>query len=157
MEVRGFTDEQGALVAKSWNVMKKNPGEHGLKIFDVAPAAQNMFSFIKDSQIPLDQNPKLKAHAVFVFVMTCETAAQLRKTGKITVEDRHLEQIGATHLKKGVTGEHFEVAKSALLETIKEAVPEIWSQDMENAWAEAYDQLLAAINSQIIKPPSSSD
>jgi hypothetical protein len=28
-----FTEEQEALVVKSWNVMKKNAGELGLKFF----------------------------------------------------------------------------------------------------------------------------
>jgi len=37
------------------------------------------------------------------------------------------------------------VTKFALLETIKEAVPEMWSAEMREAWAEAYDQLAAAI------------
>jgi hemoglobin-like flavoprotein len=37
------------------------------------------------------------------------------------------------------------VTKFALLETIKEAVPEMWSPEMKSAWGEAYDQLVAAI------------
>lgn len=47
-----------------------------------------------------------------------------------------------------------KVTKFALLETIKEAVPEMWSPEMKNAWAEAYDQLVDAIKSEM-KPPSS--
>ena len=31
LEVRAFTEEQEALVVKSWNSMKKNAGELGLK------------------------------------------------------------------------------------------------------------------------------
>ena len=30
---------------------------------------------------------------------------------------------------------------------MKEAVPEMWSPEMKNAWREAYDQLVAAIKS----------
>lgn len=33
MEGRGFTEEQEALVVKSWNAMKKNAGELALKFF----------------------------------------------------------------------------------------------------------------------------
>lgn len=40
-----------------------------------------------------------------------------------------------------------------MLETIKEAVPEMWSPEMKNAWAEAYDQLAAAIKLEM-NPPS---
>lgn len=32
-EVKAFTEEQEALVVKSWNVMKKNAAELGLKFF----------------------------------------------------------------------------------------------------------------------------
>jgi hypothetical protein len=33
LETKGFTEEQEALVVKSWAVMKKNPAELGLKLF----------------------------------------------------------------------------------------------------------------------------
>ncbi|KAL5169194.1 Non-symbiotic hemoglobin 1 [Glycine soja] len=155
---RGFTEEQEALVVKSWNVMKKNSGELGLKfflkIFEIAPSAQKLFSFLRDSTVPLEQNPKLKPHAVSVFVMTCDSAVQLRKAGKVTVRESNLKKLGATHFRTGVANEHFEVTKFALLETIKEAVPEMWSPAMKNAWGEAYDQLVDAIKSEM-KPPSS--
>ncbi|XP_061359418.1 hemoglobin-2 [Gastrolobium bilobum] len=158
VEGRGFTEEQEALVVKSWSAMKKNSGELGLKfflkVFEIAPSAQKLFSFLKDSKVPLEQNPKLKPHAMSVFVMTCESAVQLRKAGKVTVRESNLKKLGASHFKSGVADEHFEVTKFALLETIKEAVPEMWSPEMKNAWGEAYDQLVAAIKSEM-KPSSS--
>ncbi|GAY51890.1 hypothetical protein CUMW_137770 [Citrus unshiu] len=155
--VTAFTEEQEALVVKSWNAMKKNSGELALKfflrIFEIAPSAKKLFTFLKDSDIPVEQNPKLKPHATTVFVMTCESAVQLRKAGKVTVRESNLKDLGATHFKYGVLDEHFEVTKYALLETIKEAVPEMWSPELNNAWAEAYDQLAAAIKTEM-KPPS---
>ena len=42
-----------------------------------------------------------------------------------------------------------KVAKSALLETIKEGVPELWSPALKDAWAVAYDQLVTAIKSEM--------
>ncbi|OMO92189.1 Globin [Corchorus olitorius] len=148
-EVKVFTEEQEALVVKSWAAMKKNAAELGLKfflkIFEIAPSAQKMFPFLRDSNVPLEQNQKLKPHAMSVFVMTCESAVQLRKAGKVTVRESSLKKLGATHFKYGVVDEHFEVTKFALLETIKEAVPEMWSVEMKNAWGEAYDRLVAAI------------
>ncbi|KAF7810947.1 non-symbiotic hemoglobin 1 [Senna tora] len=152
-----FTEEQEALVVKSWAVMKKNSGELGLKfflkIFEIAPSAQKLFSFLKDSKVPLEQNPKLKPHAVTVFVMTCESAVQLRKAGKVTVRESSLKKLGAVHFRTGVVDEHFEVTKFALLETLKEAVPEMWSPEMKNAWGQAYDQLVVAIKTEM-KPSS---
>jgi len=46
-----------------------------------------------------------------------------------------------------------KVTKLALLETIQEAVPEMWSPAMKNAWEEAHDQLADAIISEM-KPSS---
>ncbi|XP_030523081.1 hemoglobin-2 [Rhodamnia argentea] len=153
MEGRVFTEEQEALVVKSWSVMKKNAAELGLKfflkIFEIAPSARKVFPFLRDSNVPLEQNPKLKTHAMSVFIMTCESAAQLRKAGKVTVRESSLKKLGSVHHESGVADEHFEVTKYALMETIKEAVPEMWCPEMKSAWGEAYDQLVAAIKSEM--------
>ncbi|XP_040377352.1 non-symbiotic hemoglobin 3-like [Oryza brachyantha] len=151
-----FTEEQEALVIKSWNIMKDDSANIGhrffLKIFEIAPSVRQLFSFLCNSDVSLENNPKLRAHAMSVFVMTCEAAAQLRETGKVTVRDTTLRRLGTTHFKKGVSDGHFEVAKFALLETIKDGVPaSMWSPAMKNAWGEAYDHLVAAIK-QEMKP-----
>ncbi|XP_050234460.1 non-symbiotic hemoglobin 1 [Mercurialis annua] len=153
LECKVFTEEQEALVVESWKIMKKNSADLGLKfflkIFEIAPSAKKLFPFLKDSDVPVEQNPKLKPHAMSVFIMTCESAVQLRKAGKVTVRESSLKKLGAIHFKYGVVDEHFEVTKFALLETIKEAVAEIWSPNMKKAWGEAYDQLVAAIVSEM--------
>ncbi|KAJ0981795.1 hypothetical protein J5N97_010050 [Dioscorea zingiberensis] len=155
----GFTAEQEALVVKSWDVMKKDAAALGLKlflrIFEIAPSARRLFSFLRDSDVALDKNPKLKAHAMAVFVMTCESAVQLRKAGEVTVRESTLKKLGASHFKHGVVDEHFEVVRFSLLETIKEAVPDIWCPEMKNAWGEAYDQLVAAIKEEMKPLPPS--
>ncbi|RWR75872.1 Hemoglobin 1, GLB1,NSHB1,ATGLB1,HB1 [Cinnamomum micranthum f. kanehirae] len=151
--VRAFSEEQEALVVKSWNAMKKDAGELGMKfflrIFEIAPSAKRLFSFLRDSDIPLEKNPKLKPHAMTVFVMTCESAVQLRKAGRVTVRESTLKDLGATHFKYGVVDEHYEVTKFALLDTIKEAIPDMWSPEMKSAWGEAYDELVAAIKKEM--------
>ncbi|KFK40052.1 class 1 non-symbiotic hemoglobin [Arabis alpina] len=148
-----FTEEQEDLVVKSWSVMKKNSADLGLKlfikIFEIAPTTKKMFSFLRDSPVPAEENPKLKPHGMTVFVMCCESAVQLRKTGKVTVRETTLKRLGANHSKYGVVDEHFEVTKYALLETIKEAVPEMWSPEMKAAWGQAYDHLVAAIKAEM--------
>ncbi|KAG7010946.1 Non-symbiotic hemoglobin 1 [Cucurbita argyrosperma subsp. argyrosperma] len=158
-EGRVFTEQQEALVVKSWGVMKKNAADLALKlflkIFEIAPSVKNLFSFLRDSKVPLEQNTKLKPHALSVFTMTCESAVQLRKEGIAAVKETTLKRLGASHLKYGVVDEHFEVLKYALLETIKEGIPEMWSVEMKEAWAEAYDQLVSAIKAEM-KPSSTS-
>ncbi|KAK9153839.1 hypothetical protein Sjap_001319 [Stephania japonica] len=149
----GFTEEQEALVKTSWESMKQNVPELSLRFFstilEIAPAAKGMFSFLKDSDEIPHNNPRLKAHAIKVFKMTCEAAIQLREKGEVVISENTLKNLGSVHLKKGVIDPHFEVVKEALLRTIKEAVGEQWSEEMEKAWSEAYDQLAAAIKAEM--------
>ncbi|XP_077233206.1 hemoglobin 1 [Tasmannia lanceolata] len=156
LRVRGFSEEQEALVVKSWNAMRKDARELGLKfflrVFDIAPSTKRLFSFLRDSDVPLENNTRLKAHAMSVFVMTCETAVNLRKAGKVTVRESSLKDLGATHFNYGIVDEHFEVTRFALLDTIKDAVPDMWSPEMKSAWGEAYDQLVAAIKTEMKAP-----
>lgn len=39
------------------------------RIFEIAPTAKKMFPFLRDSEVPVEQNPKLKTHAMSVFMM----------------------------------------------------------------------------------------
>ncbi len=43
-------------------------------------------------------------------MQTCEAAAQLRKTGRVTVRDTTIKRLGSTHFKNGVSDAHFEVS-----------------------------------------------
>ncbi|KAJ3703446.1 hypothetical protein LUZ61_007151 [Rhynchospora tenuis] len=157
MATVNFTEEQEALILKSWAVMKKDAADLGLKfflkIFEISPSSTQQFSFLRNSTVPLNKNSKLKSHSMAVFVMTCEAAAQLRKTGKITVRETTLQKLGTVHYNSGVFDAQFEVTRFALFETIKEAVPEMWSEEMKNAWGIAYDQLVLAIKAEM-KPSS---
>lgn len=92
------------------------------------------------------------------------------------MRDTTLKRLGAVHAKYGVVDEHFEVSgdedllrrrrspfsnsnfpawwpsqvtRFALLETIKEAVPEMWCPEMKDAWRVAFDQLVAAIKKEM--------
>lgn len=149
----GFSEKQEALVKESWEVLKHNVPDLSLRFFslilEIAPAAKNMFSFLKDSEQLPQNNPKLKAHAVKVFKMTCESAIQLHEKGEVVVADTTLKWLGSVHLQKGVIDPHFEVVKEALLRTVKEAMGEKCSQEMSEAWAEAYDHLATAIKNEM--------
>ncbi|XP_041022101.1 non-symbiotic hemoglobin 2 [Juglans microcarpa x Juglans regia] len=146
----GFTEKQEVLVKESWEVLKQNIPENSLRFFtlilEIAPAVKNMFSFLKDSDEIPQNNPKLKAHAVKVFKMS---AIQLREKGEVVVSDTTLKYLGSVHIEKGVIDPHFQVVKEALMRTVKEAVGEKWSDEMDGAWGEAYDQLAAAIKTQM--------
>ncbi|KAK3138257.1 hypothetical protein QOZ80_5AG0366490 [Eleusine coracana subsp. coracana] len=154
-----FGEEQEALVLSAWNAMKGDSAAIGLKfflrIFEIAPGAKQMFSFLRHAgDAPLENHPKLKTHAVAVFVMACESATQLRNTGDVKVREATLKRLGATHVKAGVADAHFEVVKTALLDTIRDAVPDMWTPEMKAAWEEAYDQLATAIKAEMKKAAS---
>ncbi|CAK9156175.1 unnamed protein product [Ilex paraguariensis] len=132
----GITDKQEAMVKDSWEVVKQNIPEWSLRFFtlilEIAPMAKNMFSFLKDTgEIP-HNNLKLKAHALKVFKM-----------------------LGSVHVQNDVLDPHFEVqttllvVKEALLATVNKAVGEKWSEEMNGAWSEVYDQLAAAIKAEM--------
>ncbi|XVE75472.1 hypothetical protein DITRI_Ditri12bG0096400 [Diplodiscus trichospermus] len=79
-----------------------------------------------------------------------KSAVQLTEMGKVVMADTTLKHLGNVHLRKGVIDPHFEVVKEALLRTIKEGMgEEKWSDEMNSAWAEAYDQLAAAIKAEM--------
>ncbi|KAK6946186.1 LOW QUALITY PROTEIN: hypothetical protein RJ641_013730, partial [Dillenia turbinata] len=89
--------------------MKYNAGELGLKFFlkkllsSLALIPHLNLSFLQSKwsqgtlNIPLEQNPKLKAHAMSVFLMTCESAVQLRRAGRVTARESNLRDLGTTH------------------------------------------------------------
>uniref|UniRef100_A0A804Q3V4 Globin domain-containing protein n=1 Tax=Zea mays TaxID=4577 RepID=A0A804Q3V4_MAIZE len=95
----GFSEAQEELVLRSWKAMKSDSESTALKfflrIFEIAPGAKQMFSFLRDAgDAPLEKHPKLKAHAVTVFVMACESATQLRSTGDVKVREAY-DQLAA--------------------------------------------------------------
>ncbi|CAD5169591.1 non-symbiotic hemoglobin 1-like [Musa acuminata AAA Group] len=155
-----FGEQQEALVVRSWNAMRKVAADVALKfflrVFEIQPSAARLFSFLRDSKVPLDKNPKLKSHAMSVFTMVCESATQLRKKGKVSVRETTSKKLAGTHLKAGVVDKHFEAVRSALLDTIKHAVPEMWCPEMSAAWGEAYDHLAAALKEEMRLLTSSS-
>ncbi|XP_061363805.1 leghemoglobin-like [Gastrolobium bilobum] len=144
-----FTERQEALVKSSWEAFKQNIPNLSVLfytlILEKAPAAKDMFSFLKDSAEVPKNNPNLKAHAEKVFEMTCDSAVQLRAKGVVVVPEATLKHLGSVHVQKGVIDPHFVVVKDAVLKTIKEAVGDKWSDELSNAWEIAYDELAAAI------------
>ncbi|KAK1421212.1 hypothetical protein QVD17_23385 [Tagetes erecta] len=150
-----FSEKQKELVKQSWEIMKQDIPALSLYFFtqvlEIAPGAKGLFSFLKDTDEIPQNNPKLKAHAVKVFKMTCESAIQLREKGEFVVSDTTLKYLGSVHLQKGIAAPHFEVVKVGLLRTIEKGVGEKWCEDMKAAWSESYDQLAAAIQAEMTK------
>lgn len=56
----------------------------------------------------------MDVRTLFDSQQTCESAAQLRKAGKVTVRETTLKKLGTMHYKSGVVDGHFEVGSSAM-------------------------------------------
>ncbi|KAI4352653.1 hypothetical protein L6164_006884 [Bauhinia variegata] len=151
--MRTITEEQEEMVRRSWETLRQDIPRHSTRFFtlivEIAPAVKEMFSFLRDFDEVPQNNPDLRAHAVKVFKMTCESAIQLRENGQVKVADSKLRHLASIHLSKGVALLHFEVVKEALLRTIKEAMGERWCEEMNSAWATSFEQLAAAIKHQM--------
>ncbi|CAL5209062.1 unnamed protein product [Lathyrus oleraceus] len=145
-----FTEEQEYLVNSSWETFKKNIPQLSIYfytlILEKVPDAKDMFSFLKNIDGIPHNNSTLEAHAELIFEMTRDSAVQLRAKGKVDVaDDVTLEYLGSVHVQKGVIDLHFMVFKEAMLKTIKKAVEDKWSEELDCAWGKAYDELAAAI------------
>ncbi|KAE9605566.1 hypothetical protein Lal_00024509 [Lupinus albus] len=143
-----LTETQAALVKSSWEEFNANIPKHTHLFFtlvlEIAPAAKDLFSFLKGtSEVPLN-SPELQAHAGKVFKLVYEAAIQLQVNGVI-VTDATSKNLGSLHVSKGVVDAHFPVVKEAILKTIKEVVGAKWSEELSTAWTIAYDELAIVI------------
>jgi hemoglobin-like flavoprotein len=118
-----YSKESEQLVKKSWDILKKDAQRNGInffrKVFEIAPGAKAMYSFMRDSTIPFEENPKVKNHARSVFLMTGDAAIQLGEKGTYQVLDSRLQKLAATHINAGVTDDQFEVTTIVNLYTVK--------------------------------------
>ncbi|KAK2430849.1 Leghemoglobin 1 [Trifolium repens] len=139
----GYTEKQESLVNSSYDSFKQNLSANSVLFYTIilekAPAAKELFSFLKGSATVQD-SPQLQGHAEKVFGLVRDAAGQLRATGTVVLGDASL---GGIHVQKGVVDPHFVVVKEALLKTIKQTSGD--SAELSTAWEVAYDALAAAI------------
>ncbi|XP_054816487.1 leghemoglobin-2-like [Prosopis cineraria] len=114
-----------------------------------APTEKDLFPFLKGSNEILKNNPQLEAQALKVFKLTFESTIQLREKGGVVIANPAVNQLSSVHVQKGVVDTHFEVVKEALLKTVKEVARAKWSEDLNNAWAKAYDGVAALIKKEM--------
>ena len=128
-----MTEETKAIIKSTAPVLK----EHGEAItqemykimFNNHPEVQAIF---KDAEP--DQHKKL-ANAVYAYAANID---QLEKLGK------GIETIVNVHIKTNVQPEHYPIVGASLLEAIKNILGDAATDEIINAWAEAY-QFLAEV------------
>ncbi|NP_001413489.1 anaerobic nitrite reductase GLB0 [Physcomitrium patens] len=151
--VKTYSKENEQLVKQSWEILKKDAQRNGInffrKVFEIAPGAKAMYSFLRDSTIPFEENPKVKNHARYVFMMTGDAAVQLGEKGAYQVLESKLQKLAATHVNAGVTDDQFEIVKEAILYAIEMGVPDLWSPELKSAWGDAYDMLAEQVKAEM--------
>lgn len=89
------------------------------KLFQAAPGVRPLFP-----EDMFDQSEKLW-NSIIAVVAYAEDLEQLRPA---------LQQMGARHVGYGAEPEHYEAVISTLLETIRQAMSDDWTQAQEQAW-----------------------
>lgn len=128
-----MNEETKAIIKSTAPVLK----EHGEAItkemykimFTKHPEVQELF---KDQAV--DQHKKL-ANAVYAY------AANIDQLDKLS---KGIETIVNVHVKTKVQPEHYPIVGASLLEAIKNVLGDAATDDIMNAWAEAY-QFLADV------------
>lgn len=131
-------DDMLAHVTESWTLVQ-NFGEEAAgvelfkNIFSIAPQALKLFSFSEEED--LYESPALKLHGATV-VKTVGVAV----TGLKSLNDLvpTLQSLGRRHQKYGVIPEHYEVVGQALIATLRAALGEKFTPDVESAWTTVY-------------------
>lgn len=94
------------------------------RLFDTAPAVRDMF--------PGDMAGQKRALLGSLGMIV----SSLRAPEKLGL---YLGGLGERHLRYGALGAHYVVVGGVLLETLAEMAGERWSDELQEAWATAYD------------------
>ena len=134
-----------ALVQSSWTIIKADRQQVGikffLKIFEIAPAALQLFSF-KDER-PLESSAGLKVHAMLVMKTVGEAVAGLKDIPALVPV---LVNLATRHADFSVKQEHFPVVGQALLSTFQEVMREKWTPEIQAAWSGVWDVLVSVMS-----------
>eukprot|EP00897_Mesotaenium_endlicherianum_P007662 jgi/Mesen1/6924/ME000358S06247 len=139
------TPEEANLLITSWEMVEPDVNLHAmnffLRIFEIAPQATGLFSFLKDSKGPLEANVKLQKHAATVLQTAGQAAIKLGDAAAVEELVPKLVALGERHKGYGVIAAHFAVVKQALLDILEKAFGSAFTDDIKNAWSKAFDIL----------------
>lgn len=100
------------------------------RLFREHPELRPMFS---------DDMAKQKKHLVAALAMVVQN---LRKPEQLT---QALNDLGLRHIGYGVQRDQYPIVGQTLLATLAEITGDAWNDELQNAWADAYDAIQAII------------
>lgn len=66
----------------------------------------------------------------------------------------HLQRLGRTHIAYGALPEHYDAVGECLLSALAEAMGNLWTEEIERNWAEAYGAIKAQmLEGAVIQSP----
>lgn len=126
--------EMVRLVRESWAAVEPRSAEMTKffysMLFSLAPETRELFP--ADMEVQRSRFLRALVHVI----QTVDRQDELRP---------FLEQLGRDHRKFGVVAAHYETFGTALLATIKTFAGELWTDEVQQAWAEAYTLMATAM------------
>lgn len=131
------------LVKYSWSVVERiDPVVAGgifyKRLFESAPYLKPMFS----ESIPV-QSKKLMTMISYV----------INRLDKLDTILEDVKQLARRHVKYGVQEEHYELVGAALLWTLEQALANLWTNEVKQAWANCYGLLSSAMLQATVEAP----
>jgi hemoglobin-like flavoprotein len=137
------------LVQESWELVEKDLETHGIKffmrIFEIAPAALQLFSFKDDPDLP--NSPQLRKHAGEVMRTVGQAVAGLEDVAALVPV---LQALGERHSGYGVVPNHFPIVGEALLWTLEQGLGDKWTPEVKTEWTEAWDLLVSLMSPALV-------
>ena len=130
-----MTNKQIDLVKSSWAIVATiDPVTVGglfyNRLFEIAPQLKSMFR----NPVP-EQSKKLLAMINYVI-------SKLDKLEDILDE---VAKLAKRHVKYGVREEHYEIVGGALLWTLEQALANLFTNEVKQAWVNCYNLLASAM------------
>jgi hemoglobin-like flavoprotein len=125
-----LTYSQGRLIARTFEELQPLPDGFGMlfykNLFEIDPELQALFRTEIERQAPMLVN------ALTLAVMNLTRDGRLSKA---------VADLGVRHTGYGVLDGHYESFGAALLKTLGEHLGDRFTEEVEEAWAEAYRDL----------------
>jgi ribosomal protein L17 len=111
-----------------------------IRIFEIAPGAQDAFSFGIDYQTGSEEMYKcelFQTHATGLFQMV-DAVVALVKLGQTHKLAETLVDLGKRHHQFGVRAIHYPIVGKALIHTLKTALGEEYTSEVHQGWTQVY-------------------
>jgi hemoglobin-like flavoprotein len=110
------------------------------RIFEIAPGAQDAFTFGVDAEVGSEEMYKselFQTHAKGVFQMV-DAVVALVKLGQTHKLAETLVDLGKRHHQFGVRAIHYPIVGKALIHTLKTALGEEYTSQVHQGWTQVY-------------------